>query len=79
MADRKRSHFGFWAAAGGLLLPVLYLLSIGVLIRLESRGHLREPLLDVAIVYAAPYNWVCGNLRERFKPVMQAFEQICDN
>jgi len=79
MSNRKPHHFGLWAAAGCLLLPVLYVLSIGVLIRLESLGNLREPLLDAAIIYAAPYNWVCDHLPERFKPVVQAFEQICED
>lgn len=62
--------------AAGLLLPFLYVLSIGLLIRLEARGRLSESFLEPAIMYAAPYNWVCDNLPHELRPAIDAYEGL---
>lgn len=76
VAERKPRTFGLWMTVAGLLLPVAYLLSIGVLIRLEARGRLPESFLEPAIMYAAPYNWVCDNLPPQLKPAIDGYENL---
>jgi hypothetical protein len=58
------------------LLPFFYLLSIGLLIRMESRGQLEEPMLESAVAWSVPYNWACDHLPDAMRPAVEKFEGL---
>ena len=55
---RRRSSWAGWSAAALVLLPVLYVLSIGPIVKLESSGFESDWFWYAAEVFYAPVNWL---------------------
>lgn len=78
MNEHRKSSWPLWVTVLFVIAPVLYVLSAGPFVWLDSQGHLNGGLRDVVMLIYSPLGWSIENGPKWWTDALDAYFNLWD-